>query len=197
MLISVFAAALRKFRRAIVSTRGNVAVMTALLLPAIIGGFGLGAETSYWYVLQRGMQNAADEAALAASTNGTSSYAAEAKAVTSLVGFTDGSNNVTVTASNSAACPGGGNTCYSVTVTKTVPLYLAQVVGYQGDATLNGSKAVNLSATAVATQSTINRQYCILALATTGNGFRSNGAPNSNLAGCKIMSDSNANCNGS
>ena len=54
--------------------------MTALALPALIGGTGLGVEVSYWYLTQRSMQNAADSAAIAAATNGTANYAAEAKA---------------------------------------------------------------------------------------------------------------------
>ena len=196
MIISAFASALRKFRRALANTGGNVAVMTALLSPAIIGGLGLGAETSYWYVTQRGLQNAADEAAIAAATNASTSYDKEAKAVAAQMGFTDGVNNVTVTVSNTAACPGGGNTCYSVTISDKVPLYLAQVVGYQGDTTVNGKNGVNLSSTALAKQATTPRQYCLLALATTGTGIQANGVPFANLAGCNIMSDSNATCNG-
>ncbi len=134
------------------SRRGNIAIMTALLAPVIIGFFGAGAETGYWYVTQQSMQIAADKAAVAAATNASSSYAAEAQAVAAKMGFTNGQNNVTVSASNSATCPSGGTNCYSVSISNKVPLYLAQLVGYSGDTTLDGHKAVNLSATAIAKQ---------------------------------------------
>src|ERR1700674_4706049 len=95
--------------------RGNVTVMMAFLLAPLIGALSLGFEVSNWYLTTRGMQNAADAAAIAAATNGTSNYDVEAKAVAATYGLVDGSNNITVTASNTAACPAGGNTCYSVT----------------------------------------------------------------------------------
>jgi hypothetical protein len=98
----------------------------------------------------RGMQNAADAAALAAATNGGANYDVEAKAVAAQYGFVDGANNISVTASNTAACPGGGNTCYGVTISGAVPLLVSQIVGYQGDTTLNGAAAKVLNAVAVA-----------------------------------------------
>src|SRR5882724_11156513 len=78
--------------------RGNVAVMTAFLLPILLGSMGLGFEVSNWYMTEHGMQNAADAAVIAAATNGTSNYATEAKAVAAQYGYTDGNNNITVTA---------------------------------------------------------------------------------------------------
>ena len=54
-----------------VDRRGIVAVIVALAMPVLVGSMGLAAEASYWYVHQRGMQNAADAAAIAAATNGT------------------------------------------------------------------------------------------------------------------------------
>ena len=67
--------------------RGNVAVLTALLLPALMGTLGVGFEVSNWYVTKRSMQNAADAATLAAATNGAGGYVAEAKAVAAQYGF--------------------------------------------------------------------------------------------------------------
>ena len=81
---------------------GSIAVMTALALPALIGVTGLGVEVSYWYLTQRSMQNAADSAAVAAATNGTATYGAEARAAAAKYGFVDGQKNITVTASNTA-----------------------------------------------------------------------------------------------
>jgi Flp pilus assembly protein TadG len=175
---------------------GSVAVFTALALPALIGATGLGMEVSYWYLTQRSMQNAADSAAIAAATNGTANYSAEAKAAAAKNGFVHGANNITVTASNTAPCPSGGANCYSATVTGYVPLFLSQVIGYRGTTDVGGVPQTMLSATAVARLDLLPREYCVLALGTNGIAFGSNGAPEANLNGCSIMSNAGARCNG-
>ena len=183
-----------------VDQRGTVAVMMALLLPVLVGGLSLGFEFSNWYLKARAMQNAADAAAIAAASNNGSNYDVEAKAVAARYGFVDGQDNVTVIASNSAVCPVGASLnppCYSVTISSVVPIYLSQVVGYHGDATLNGGQAKALSSTAVANINEIKQPICLLALSTTGQALRTNGAPNSSFTGCTVMSNASATCNGS
>lgn len=49
---------------------GSVAVITALLLPVLVGFFALALEPAFWMQVQRSAQNAADSAVLAAATNG-------------------------------------------------------------------------------------------------------------------------------
>jgi Flp pilus assembly protein TadG len=177
--------------------RGSVAVMMGGLMVPMVGAMGLGFEVSNWYMTKRAMQNAADAAVIAASTNGGSNYDVEAKAVAAQYGFDNGSNNVTVTASNTATCPAGGNTCYSVIITSLVPLYLSQVVGYLGDTTSNGTSEKSLTSTAVATQAPTPTPYCLLALGSSGaEGIHANGAPKANLANCNVMSNTTATCNG-
>jgi len=177
--------------------RGNVSVMMAFLLPPLIGALGLGFEVANWFMITRAMQNAADSAAVAAATNGTSNYGIEAKAVAAQYGFVDGTN-ATVTASNAAACPGGGSTCYSVTITQSVSLFLSQMVGYRGSTTLNGVAAQQLTSTAVATQDTIQVPLCLLALGTSGaQDIVTNGNPRANMTGCNVMANTSARCNGS
>jgi Flp pilus assembly protein TadG len=51
------------FRRFSRSRGGNVAIITGLLTPALVGFAGLGTETAYWYFRQRTIQAAADIAA--------------------------------------------------------------------------------------------------------------------------------------
>jgi Flp pilus assembly protein TadG len=177
--------------------RANIAVLAALTAPVFIGASALGFETSYWMALKLNMQNAADSAAIAATTNGGANYATEAKAVTSQFGYTDGTNNVTVTASNAAACPAGGNTCYSVTVSTTVPLYLAQIVGFSGDTALGDRRAKIITATAIATTVTVAPEFCVLALGTTGSPIQTNGSSKADLNGCSTMSNGGSTCNGS
>jgi Flp pilus assembly protein TadG len=171
---------------------GVVAVLVALALPVLVGSMGLAAEASYWYVHQRGMQNAADAAAIAAATNGSATYAAEAQAAAT--GFyPNGLGTITVAASNPNTATGCAANCYVVTVSDKVPLFLSQVVGYTG----NGKGATPLVATAVATSAPTAYPYCILALAGSVTDIVSNGAPKANLNGCNVMSNSGATCNGS
>ena len=134
--------------------RGTVSVIMGLLIVPLVGALGIGFEVSNWYMTGRGMQNAADAAALAAATNGGANYDVEAKAVAAQYGFVDGASNITVAASNTATCPGGGNTCYGVTISGAVPLLVSQVVGYLGDTTLNGGAAKLLSSVAIAKATT-------------------------------------------
>jgi len=178
--------------------RGNVAVLTALLLPALMGAMGIGFEISNWYVTKRSMQNAADAATIAAATNGAAGYATEAKAVAAVYGFVDGVNNVSVTAINTAACPGGGNTCYSVSITALVPLYVSPIIGFRGDADANSSPGKRLNSAAVATFTTTQVPVCLLALGLTGaQDIVTNGNPRANFAGCSVMANTSSRCNGS
>lgn len=179
---------------------GNVIVTAALALPVVLGSFGLGAEGASWFATKRALQNAADAAAIAAATNAGSTYAVEAKGVAARYGQADGVDGVTVTADNSVACPAGAGAgpCYQVTVSRPMPLMLSQVVGYGGNGTLNGSPAQVISATAVAVQGPTKRGYCVLALGTSGKdpALTSDGAPDADLSGCNVMSNTGATCNG-
>jgi putative Flp pilus-assembly TadE/G-like protein len=154
---------------------------------------GLGFEVTDWYMQTRKMQNAADSAALAAADNNSSSYAVEARAVAAQYGFVNGVNNVTVTATNAATCPSGGTTCYKVTITSKLPLYLSQVVGYAGD----GNRQKNLLSAAVAKRMTRPQPICLLGLSNVGQAVTGNGSPNTQFQGCTIMSNANTVCNGS
>jgi hypothetical protein len=186
-------------RRSRTDERGAVSVVMGLMMIPLVGALGVGFEVSNWYLKTRGMQNAADSAALAAAANGGSNYDVEAKAVAAGYGFVNGTNNISVAVSNSAACPGGGSNCYSVTISGVVPLYVSQVVGYRGDATLNSGPAKQLSSLAVAKPTTQPQNLCMLALASSGaaQGIRTNGAPVANMNGCNVMSNTAAQCNGS
>ena len=191
------AATLERFRSFLGNEDGASIVIIALTLPALIGAMGLAAEVSYWHLNHRAMQNAADTAAIAAATNGGSGYAAEGAAVAAQLGFQSGTGNVTVTVSNPTTAAGCAANCYTVTISNQVPLFLSQVVGYQGSATVSGQPASTLVATAVATSAPAY-PYCILALASSGKqGMKTDGSPNSNLNGCNTMSDTTSACNGS
>jgi hypothetical protein len=173
--------------------RGAVSVIMGFLMIPLVGALALGFEVSNWYMTARGMQNASDAAALAAAANGGPNYDVEAKAVAARYGYIDGTNTISIAASNSAACPGGGNDCYSVTISGLVPLLLSQVVGFKGDATSNGAPAKQLSSSAVADHPNSPTSFCLLALGP--QGIRSNGAPKASMA-CNTMSNTGSTCNG-
>ncbi|WP_407166005.1 TadE/TadG family type IV pilus assembly protein [Bradyrhizobium sp. ORS 111] len=181
---------MRRFQR---DERGTVAIIMGVLLVPLIGAIGIGFEVSNWYRVTRAMQNAADAAVVAAATNGGATYSAEAAAVAAQYGFVNGVSNVTITSSNSAPCPGGGNNCYSVSISGYVPLLLSEIVGFAGDAKINGLAAKRLAASSVATAGGMQSSFCLLALGPPG--IRTNGAPKANMQ-CNVMSNTGATCNG-
>ena len=195
MVLTSVANHLRRLRR---DERGAVSVMMGFLAVSFVGFLALGFEVSNWYLITRGMQNAADAATLAAAINNSANYDVEARAVAATYGFVNGVNNVTIGVSNTATCPiTGDQNCYSVTISGYTPLLLSQVVGFQGNGNINGSLQKQLSALAVAKAGS-PADICLLALAGSGTSpaLQTNGAPTANMNGCDSMSYTNANCNG-
>jgi Flp pilus assembly protein TadG len=192
-----FAKAVHPLGRLRADQRGNVAVMMGFLLPILCGAVGLGFEVTNWYMQTRAMQNAADSAALAAASNGSSSYNVEADAVAATYGYVSGAKNVTVTALNGVTCPDGTAACYSVQISGMVPLYVSQVIGYSGDLTVAGQKMKAVSSTAMAERTLTPQVVCLLALNTTGTALQGNGSPKTDFSGCTLVSNANATCNGS
>jgi hypothetical protein len=54
-------------RRFLHSKEGNIAIITAFMMPVLVGFCGLAAETAYWYYRDRDIQGAADVAAYSAT----------------------------------------------------------------------------------------------------------------------------------
>ncbi len=76
-------AVVRRLAAFLADRRGNVAVLTALMLIPIVGALSLGGELGVWFFMNRSMQNAADSSAIAAATTGsttTTVYQPEASA---------------------------------------------------------------------------------------------------------------------
>jgi hypothetical protein len=187
----------KHLRRLRADERGTVAVIMGVLIIPLVGALGIGFEVSNWYMITRGMQNAADAAVIAAATNGGTNFDVEAKAVAAAYGFVDGANNIRVVPLNNVPCPDGkSSTCYSVRIWGYTPLLLSQVVGFTGDTTLNGTLEKKLSSAAVANATPQN--ICMLALASSkvAQGIRTNGAPTGSMNGCDSMSNTGAQCNG-
>ena len=77
MVLTSVANHLRRLRR---DERGAVSVMMGFLAVSFVGFLALGFEVSNWYLITRGMQNAADASVLAAAINNSANYKTEANA---------------------------------------------------------------------------------------------------------------------
>ncbi len=192
-----------RYHRFCADERGATAIVMGLMMIPLMGFLGIGFEVSNWYMITRAMQNAADAATLAAAINNSANYDVEARAVAASYGFVNGVNNVLIGVSNTATCPltAGQTTpdtnCYSVTISGYTPLLVSQIVGYQGNGSINGSLQKQLNALAVAKPSS-PAEICVLALAGSGTNpaLHTNGAPTADMNGCSSMSYTGADCNG-
>jgi Flp pilus assembly protein TadG len=195
---------MRYARRFLRSRAGNVSALTAILILPLAALLGMATEGGSWFLITRAMQNAADSAVVAAATNGGNDsggsidYQNEGKAIANSYGFTNGASKATVAVSapktyaSVTACV--SSPCYRVDITKTVPLYLAELIGYNGNVAVGSARGQQLSAVALATLKTVNAAFCLTALG-TGTAITANGVPSSAIA-CNIQSNGDANCNG-
>jgi len=182
---------------------GNVTVVMAMAMAPLIAAFGLATETSSWFMIQRSMQHAADSAAMAAAIGHVATddqdYA-EARAVAASYGYVDGANDVTVTPLRGQTCPVPNQAyadCYKVTITKTVPINLVRLVGYQGDVAIGTGRGKSVTTVSMARPNSGSTDLCFMGLATTGDSLRVNGGGNSiNWNGCSVFGNSDLTCNG-
>src|SRR6266404_1557632 len=98
--------------------RGSIAILGTLTMTALFGMLGLTFDAAYLYHLKRTAQMAADAGARAASLelqtgSSNDTITTQARAETATNGFTDGTNNVTVTVNHppvGGAWAGNANT---------------------------------------------------------------------------------------
>jgi Flp pilus assembly protein TadG len=168
---------------------GAVAIMAALLMPVLVLGMGLGAETGYQYMTQRNLQNAAD---LAAHAGGVRLRAGDTKAaiiaaalhVATDSGFVASKGTFTLNTPPTKG-PNVGNTrSVEVLLTRTQPRFFSAIIN---------SNPVLIGARAVATVTATGSAACVLALSPTANQAVSvSGSTDVSLLGCDVASDSNA-----
>src|SRR5215475_13055239 len=86
-------------QRFIQDQSGSYVIISALLMPVLVGTAGLGTEVGWWYYKHKNMQSAADSGAVSAATAVTAGgdLTAEANAVTASYGYANAVNNVTIT----------------------------------------------------------------------------------------------------
>jgi Flp pilus assembly protein TadG len=175
---------LLRFRR---DQSGGYLIMSALLMPVLVGSAALGTEVGLWLYMHQRMQGAADlgavSAALAYSNDHSSNLALEAGAVTASYNFVADVNNVAVTVNrpplsgNHTGTPGAVEV---IVQQPQAPLLTA----------LWSSTPVSISARAVAVSNT-DGLGCVLALDHNASGaITSQGNSKVNLRGCSLFDDS-------
>jgi hypothetical protein len=210
------AGAIAAARRYLADRSAAVSGIFVMALVPIIGGLAVGLEASNWWLTQRSVQNAADEAVISSAWNGgtacsgtcnaasyttgcttaaaSKDFDCEAVAAAAKDGFTNGSNNANVYPQYlTSGCPGSLSVCWKVTVSKKVPIYLMQAVGYFGN--VSGQSQQLIQGSAVAGGKVITVPDCLFSIATTGNGITTDGSPSVNLDGCNIQSNSSGSSN--
>ncbi|PBB35370.1 pilus assembly protein TadG-related protein [Mesorhizobium sp. WSM3868] len=172
----------RRLRR---GESGNVATIFALTLPIVVGGAGLGVETSYWYYSSLKLQATADAAA----------YAGALEKI-------QGSDNATITAAatQSATDNGLGNGTITVhtpptsgpnTAKKAVEVILNQNLDRMFTSIFTQTK-VPEQARAVALITDASKA-CVLALnQSASQAALFSGSTSVKLTGCSVMSNSSA-----
>jgi Flp pilus assembly protein TadG len=98
-------------RRFACDRSGSYVILSAVLMPVLVGTAGLGTEVGLWYYKHKNMQSAADSGAVSAATAG-SNLTAEANAITASYGYANGVSNVTVAVNQP---PKTGKLCFEST----------------------------------------------------------------------------------
>lgn len=169
--------------------RGGIAIMAALLMPVLTLGIGLGAETGYYYMTQRNLQNAADVAAHAAAVrlragDDEATIHDAALYVAKVAGFAADAGTIVVNVPPKSG-PNLGNTAsVEVLLTKTQSRFFSGLID---------SKSFEIGARAVAAVFSSGSSACVLALApNVPRAITVSGSTQVSLDGCDIASNSNA-----
>lgn len=178
--------ALRRLRRFSTDTRGAVAVLAAILFPVVIGGIGLGVETSYWYMTQRKLQHAADLAAHAAGVrnramDSTDQITTAARNVAIVSGFLPALGTFTLRKPPATGAFVGNADAVEVVLTEMRPRWFSAIFA-AGPVTLTARAVSRISGGVKA---------CILALSPTASGALTvSGSTNVKLNNCDVASNS-------
>jgi hypothetical protein len=163
---------------------GNVAVIFGLATIPILTGLGMAIDYSRAAVARTSLQGALDSAVIAGAKDGTSGW------TTTATDIFKGNLQAKSIAFNDPSFSKTGTT-YSGTANAPVPTSILGIVGIN-------SIAVNVSSTVESAPEGDNS--CILTLdkgaPKSDVSMKLNGAPNINLAGCSIRSNTSMTCNG-
>jgi Flp pilus assembly protein TadG len=173
-------------RRLRSSRRGNIATLTALMMPVLIGSAGLASDTIQWTLTKRMMQRAADSGAIAGAyqlsqISGTDTQSVRTAALSDIY-RNDGFAMTVTPVINTPATSGSFRDASSA-----VEVILATDMNLPFTGMIM-SGAMRISARAVA-EVVGNGDYCVLALEHTNTpGIPIGGSATVNL-GCGMMSN--------
>jgi Flp pilus assembly protein TadG len=186
--------------------RGNIALLSALLMPVFMGAAGLGVEASNWSVQLTRLQRTADVAAIGAgvaySATASSLTAARAAAdVAELNGIAAGTRTWTsatktltdgtaMTVQQVTGIRSSSDVAFKVTVEGSVSLAFAKLFVSATSYTLPASAVSELVPTTSA-------QPCIVALGTTSTAISISGTTTITANGCSARSDGGVSLSGS
>jgi hypothetical protein len=165
-------------------TKGNIAIVTALMVPLLAGAAGFGVETAFWYHKDLELQQAADKSAYTAAIekragSNTSKILSQATYVATENGYQPGT--LAVHYPPSAGAYIGDTKAIEVELSIELPRYFTAF--FFDDTVTERVRAVAIMQTAA--------NACLLALSTTEpHAALFSGTGDLKLVGCTVMSDS-------
>ena len=177
---------LRKAPAFVRDTCGAVAIIAAIVFPIVLGGIGLGVETSYWYMTQRRLQHVADVAAHAAAARlrAADTYDRILTAATHIAtssGFQAGQGTLTLNIPPTSGPSAGAANTVEVVLTENWSRWFSAI--FDPDPVTLSARTV----TALETGAT----GCVLALSPTANGaITIAGSTSVALHNCDVASNS-------
>jgi Flp pilus assembly protein TadG len=174
------------FQRFIRDQSGSYVLLSALLMPVLVGTAGLGTEVGWWYYKHKNMQSAADSGAVSAATAVVAGgdLTAEANAVTAIYGYANAVNNVTINVNQPPKTGNYTSNLQAIEVTVSQPQQRLL-------SSLFGSDPVLITARAVALPN--SGTGCVLALNSSASpAVNVSGSNQLNLIKCNLYSNSGA-----
>jgi Flp pilus assembly protein TadG len=170
-------------RRFACDRSGSYVILSAVLMPVLVGTAGLGTEVGLWYYKHKNMQSAADSGAVSAATAG-SNLTAEANAITASYGYANGVSNVTVAVNQPPKTGNYASNPQAIEVVVSQPQQRLLTA-------LFGSEPVPITARAVALPNA--GTGCVLALNSSASpAVKVSGSGSLNLVNCNLYSNSGA-----
>ncbi len=165
--------------------KGFAAIMTAVMLPAIVLMAGLGTEAGYWYFTQRKIQNAADTAAYASIVNlmsgNTAAITTTAEAVAQINGYLPLTSSISINYPPASGTYAGDTDAIEVLITESVPRYLSALIS-QENVTIKSRAIAKLE---------LRKLACMLSLNDDASGAVTfSGSSKTTLAGCNLVVNS-------
>ncbi len=169
-------------------THGGVTVLAAFIFPVVVGAFGLGAETGYWYMTQRKLQHAADLSVHAAGARlraGDTLVAVTTAAtnIATLSGYNPSIGTVVVNMPPKSGAFTGNANSVEVILQETRPRWFSAIFN-KSPVKINARAVSRLNGGATA---------CVLALSKTASGAVTvSGSTSVTLNNCDVASNSMA-----